>query len=107
MCVIYTCLLGCVLQALENKKHYLEWSDYTRFLRHLDALRQALYAQRRALGEPQNHSTPNTAMVLQASLRLRTADWISAGDEDTVLSMITMISYNDYNSLSRRCEVSS
>ena len=107
MCVIDTCLLGCVLQALENKKHYLEWSDYTRFLRHLDALRQALYAQRRALGKPQNHSSPKTAMVLQASLRLRTADWISAGDEDTVLSMITMISYNDYNSLSRRCEVSS
>lgn len=66
MCISDTCLLGCVLQALENKKHYLEWSDYTRFLRHLDALRQALYAQRRALGEPQNHFTPIIVLVLQA-----------------------------------------
>ena len=41
-------------QALANRKtkHRLERIDFVRFLRHLDALQDALVMQRRAMGEP-------------------------------------------------------
>ena len=62
-------------QALENRKtkHRLERIDFVRFLRHLDALQDALAMQRRALGE-----------TLGCPNQLPTC---CAGDEDTVLSL--------------------
>ena len=62
-------------QALANRKtkHHLESTDFVRFLRHLDALQDALAMQRRAMGEP-------LGVLIVVST-------CSAGDEDTVLSL--------------------